>query len=246
MSNYARYRNWHMWIGLILLIPLSLMALTGFLWNHEKSLGLKKEEKEKGSYAATSMPNPSDRKPTVESSTILAQPGTWSSHAPAIDAALAEARREWGDEMELERIELKNEPMHGLVVKVKISEEAEVRPYEIIWAANTGRVVEKKGDPNAGTDWAKVVHDLHTGKIFSKKYGYFWSDSAALAILALGVTGVVLYCIPLLKKRAKQKKPPRAAVATQALASKAALKPLARETSSTAPAALALAEAEAT
>lgn len=93
-----------------------------------------------------------------------------------------------------------------MVVKVKAPEESEVRPYEIVWSATTGTVIEKKGDPQAGTDWAKIVHDLHTGKFFSRQYGFIWSDSSALAILALGVTGVVLYLIPVLKKRSKKRK----------------------------------------
>ncbi len=201
MSNYARYRDWHKWIGLILLIPMCVIATTGFLWNHEKTLGIKHEEKK-----MKTKPAPSSDAETGP--TLMAETGAWQTHSGAIDAALAEARREWGDAIALERIELKQEDGYGTVVKVKASEDADVRPYEIVWSATQGRVIEKKGDPKAGTDWAKIVHDLHTGKFFSRKYGFLWSDSSALAIVALGLTGLVLYLIPVLKKRAKRAKAP--------------------------------------
>ena len=106
---------------------------------------------------------------------------------------------------------------------MKASEDSPVRPYEIVWSAGAGRVLERKGDPKAGVDWAKVVHDLHTGKYFSRRYGFLWSDGGALAILALGVTGVVLYLIPVLKRRAKRKPPRRAAGASAASERQAAL-----------------------
>lgn len=197
MSNYARYRDWHMWIGLILLIPLSVIAITGFLWNHEKSLGLKYERESD---------SPSTQSPPDQSGTLVAETGTWTEHSNTIDAALAAAYREWGSNVPLERIELKNEPGIGIVVKVKAVETADVKPYEIVWSATSGTVIQKMGDPKSGPNWAKVVHDLHTGKFFSKEYGFLWSDSSAIAILALGVTGVVLYLIPVLKKRGKQRK----------------------------------------
>jgi hypothetical protein len=203
MSNYARYRDWHLWTGLILLIPMSVIATTGFLWNHEQSLGLKQDGQKAGRPHNGRVSDTTGRQSAPH---LVAVPGGWSDHATAIDAALAEAHREWGGKVGLERIELKDEPGYGLVVKVKAPEDAGVRPYEIVWSASDGRVIEKKGDPQAGTDWAKVVHDLHTGKFFSKSYGFLWSDSSALAILALAVTGLVLYLIPVLKKRAKRQR----------------------------------------
>jgi len=202
MSNYARYRDWHMWIGLILLLPMSVIAATGFLWNHEKTLGIKVEQPEKYHKQEPESP-PTNAGDAVA---LVSHPSAWQDHADVVTAALAEARNEWGSDVPLERIELKSEPGMGLVVKVKASEESDIRPYEIVWSANAGRIVERKGDPKAGTDWAKIVHDLHTGKFFSRQYGFLWSDSSALAILALGVTGVVLYAIPALKKRAKKQK----------------------------------------
>lgn len=199
MSNYARYRDWHSWIGLILMVPITVIAATGFLWNHERALGLKHEEHQKEMKSDSPLPV-EDRK--VD---FAAKPGAWSNHSADIDNAIAAARAQWGTEVDLERIELKREHDLGLVVKVKADEESDVRPYEIIWSVADARVIERKGDPKNGTDWAKIVHDLHTGKFFSKRYGFVWSDSGAMAIMALGLTGVVLYTIPVLKKRAKKK-----------------------------------------
>lgn len=201
MSNYARYRDWHMWIGLVLLIPLSVIATTGFLWNHEKSLGIKPEIGHERTHEKTSANNDA-------AASLVSSPGAWNAHSQSIDAALAAARQQWGQDVPLERIELKDEPGLGLVVKVKAPEESGVRPYEIVWSANSETILERKGDPQAGTDWAKVVHDLHTGKFFSKRFGFIWSDSSALAILALSFTGLILYLIPVLKKRAKRKSSP--------------------------------------
>jgi uncharacterized iron-regulated membrane protein len=212
MSNYARYRDWHLWIGLVLLVPLTVIATTGILWNHEKSLGLKREHRAqeyqpRGEYQEgrqLGLPAKRESLPQPESR-LVAAPGGWHDHAAAIDAALAAARDEWGPEVPLERIELRDEPRYGFVVKVKAREDAGRRPYEIVWSATTGAILEKKGDPQAGVDWAKVVHDLHTGKFFSKEYGFLWSDATGFAILALSVTGVVLYLIPVLKKREKRR-----------------------------------------
>jgi len=196
MSNYARYRDWHMVIGLVLLIPLSVIAATGLLWNHEEALGLKpKPEKSSENFASSD-----DFLP------FAASRDAWKDHSAAIESAISAAVEEWGEGVPLDRIELKQEPRLGLVVKVKAPESADVRPYEIVWSVRDRAVVEKKGDPRGGLDWAKVVHDLHTGRFFSKQFGFLWSDSGAVAILALGITGVVLYLIPVMKKRAKRRK----------------------------------------
>jgi len=196
MAAYVHYRNLHLWVGLILLIPVSIIALTGVLWNHEKTLGIKREYK-KPKHGPVSPAAP------VE---LTAASDSWRQHGAAVDAALAAGRAEWGENASLERIELRNEPGYGLLVKVKAPKEANVTPEEIVWSVAEGRVVERKGDREAGMDWAKVVHDLHTGKIFSDGFGFLWSDSGALAILFLGVTGVVLYLIPVFKKRAQRRR----------------------------------------
>jgi len=197
MSSYVKYRNLHLWTGLILLIPVSIIAVTGFLWNHEKTLGIKQVY---------------DAPPLVDKTAgmvaLTSASGSWNAHAAAVDAALEAGRAEWGDGAQLEKIELRSEPGYGILVKVKAPKDSDVMPEEITWSAAEQRVIERKGAMEAGTDWAKVVHDLHTGKIFSKGWGFLWSDSGAMAIMFLGVTGVVLYLIPVFKKRAQKRRNP--------------------------------------
>jgi|GEM_PF-2397740 len=219
MANYARWRDIHLWVGLILLLPVTVIAATGFLWNHEKSLGIKKEP----AAAQQKVKKPHGHQ---QPERVTAGLSADSSHAmehgamheslkagaraedylPALNAAIAASQETWGPETGYERIELRNEPGYGLVVKVKVPEDSGMVPEEIMWSVAEERVVMRRGDPKAGMDWAKLVHDLHTGKFFSRNYGYFWSDSGAIAILLLGGTGLVLYVLPFLKKRANRKK----------------------------------------
>lgn len=208
MSSYKSFRDIHLWVGLILLVPIGVIATTGFLWNHEKALGIKKEMKR--------------HKPVGEPvvNTLSAEPGLWQSHATAIDGALAMASSTWGAETPVERVELKHEPGYGLIVKVKATKESMAMPEEIVWSVQDGAVVDMHGDMAAGRDWAKLVHDLHTGKFFGDKFGFLWADSGAIALGALGLTGVVLYLIPIFKKRAKKSKAaiaPRKPVSASAL-----------------------------
>lgn len=203
MWNYAQFRNWRKWIGLLLLLPLCVIAATGFLWNHERRLGLTTNpvasKMSRDHHTAPHVPATA-----VAASPLTATPGTWQLQQTAIDAALTEAQDIWGDNTVLERIELKQEPALGLVVKIRAVDDANVRPYEITWSAEWACVLEQKGDPASGTDWAKLVHDLHTGKFLNRSFGFLWSDLSALALIVLSATGVVLYAIPFLKKRAKR------------------------------------------
>jgi hypothetical protein len=204
MPNYSTYRTFHLWMGLILLVPMSVIAATGILWNHEKTLGLKGKE----GYAEK--PEKAQRQrsqASAESPALTLGGNPWREQEGAVAAALAAARETWTADAPIERIELRNEPGLGPVVKVKIMESAGLEgPEEIVWSVAAAQIVERKGDPRDGMDWAKLVHDLHTGKFFSKNLGFLWSDSSALSILLLGITGVVLYVLPIFKKRANQKK----------------------------------------
>jgi hypothetical protein len=207
MSLYPKFRDVHLWVGLILLVPMGLIAATGVMLNHERLLGLKPqyEKKENGEKA--------EKKPkkSAEPVELTSRPNIWQTHSEQLNLALAEGAKIWGDAA-LERVELKNEMGHGLVVKIKVNHDyAGDGPEEIVWSVNEQAIVEKKGDPKAGMNWGKFVHDLHTGQVFSRSYGYFWSDVSGLAILALGLTGVVLYVIPLMKKMGKKKPAAKAA-----------------------------------
>jgi hypothetical protein len=208
MASYAKYRDIHLWTGLILLIPISVIATTGFLWNHEKSLGIKQTIKPK---AQAGHANPKQLKSAASTeSPLRLHSGLWQEQAATMDAAILVARETWGADVAIERIELKHEQELGLIVKMKVPENANLSPEEIVWSPDYG-IVETKGEKKgkgvkAETDWAKLVHDLHTGKFFSKNWGFLWSDSGALAIVCLSLTGVVLYVLPFLKKRHNRKK----------------------------------------
>jgi len=212
MSAYPKFRDVHLYVGLALLIPVALMSITGILWNHEKTLGLKpsltKPQKEKGPKHKEAMPE----KSSGESPLLTSKPGALASHEGAVNGALAAASEVWGGDMALERIEFRNEPGYGLVVKVKAEKGLRLSPDEIVWSVDAQQIVEKKGDMAGGTDWAKFVHDLHTGAIFNREYGFLWSDISAGAILLLSLTGIVLYSIPVWKKFQKKHAPKAKAV----------------------------------
>jgi hypothetical protein len=108
-------------------------------------------------------------------------------------------------------VELKFEPGLGMVVKVKARRESRAEPEELLWSLAEHRwAPHPDDDPRTagfgGIHWSKVVKDLHTGKFFSKSYGYWWSDASAASILVLSLTGVVLYAIPLIKKAGKKRR----------------------------------------
>jgi hypothetical protein len=215
MSLYPKFRDVHLWVGLILLIPMGAIAATGVMLNHERLLGLKpgyvkkdKKEGKEGDQGHDAMAQKEARrqksKAKAPRTELVAKQNAWQDHGEQINLAIAEGVKIWG-EAPLERLELKNEPGYGMVVKLKVDRSARTGPEEIVWSFAEQAVVEKKGDPKEGMSWHKVVHDLHTGQIFSHEYGYFWSDISGLAILLLGGTGVVLYVIPLVKKAGKKK-----------------------------------------
>jgi hypothetical protein len=142
-----------------------------------------------------------------DTSSFTSRPGGWHAYASDLDAALAAAGALWGD-VPLERIELKHEAQRGMVVKIKAAHDERTSDREIVWSVSQGAIVGGKGPPLTGKvpiDWQRLVHDLHTGKIFSHTYGYWWSDAAGVALVLLGMTGGVLYAIPLLKKRQKRR-----------------------------------------
>lgn len=201
MFTYARWRSWHKWAGLLLLAPVIVIAATGFLWNHEKSLGLKAMKMKGDEHAPRGKDN-------FHEAPLVIAPDAWRSHAANIDKALSACASEWGENAPLERIELKDEPGYGMVVKVKVSPRLDLdmdQPEEIVWSTARQTVVARKGIA-AERDWAELVHDLHTGKFFGKQYGFFWSDAGSVAIVFLGGSGVILFAVPLVKKRKNRKR----------------------------------------
>lgn len=237
MSLYPKFRDVHLWVGLILLIPMGLIALTGVFLNHEKLFVGKpemrgdKKKMEKKEMAA--MPSSEAQSTMVakslESLPLSLKDNPVQSHALAMEGALQAARETWGAEAALDRIELKQEGKETLIkVKVKYLSKKAEDPEEIVWSTASQQIAYTKGGAKDGFELKKFMHDLHTGAIFSKEYGFFWSDLSGIAILALGLTGVVLYVIPLMKKARKKpvaKGAPRSAAAILAAAKGATAAP---------------------
>jgi hypothetical protein len=244
MSAYPKFRDLHLYAGLLLGLPLVVIALTGVMLNHSGRLGLKPEARAKappsprpgqeaagpqgassfaasprsaepGSSPHTADPDRSSAAKDDGPHALVTRPGQWRDFGPALDAALAAAAQSWG-EVPLERIELKQEAQHGMVVKIKAARDAHATDREIVWSVAQGTILWRKGPPHSGDapiDWQRLVHDLHTGKFFSHTYGYWWSDAAGVALVLLGLTGGVLYAIPWLKKRQKRRPAPAPSLA---------------------------------
>lgn len=221
MSLYPKFRDVHLYVGLVLMLPVMIISATGIGLNHEKLLGLKRDlpKPKREKRDDREKPRPGDKykesaevhpvslgaaKPVEE--TLTPRQSLLTDNASAFDGALAAARETWGD-VPLDHIQLKDEPGYGLVIKIKVPERSNLKPEEIIYSVVSREVVAKRGEKGEGYPLHKIIHDLHTGKIFSKDYGVAWSDISAASILLLSMTGLVLYVIPLWKKRNKPKKP---------------------------------------
>ena len=230
MSLYPKFRDVHLYVGLALMIPLGIIAATGIGLNHEESLGLKQKGhvEKKGPKGKGEKAKPEDHGSPSSESQLAAPdsskksrgkpaddqfrsvPATTGPYSQGVDQALPAARHIWGRQVSLERIEVKYEKGLGMVAKVKAARSEKIEPDEVVWSITEGaRVIRPEDRPHEagvmGTNWAKVIKDLHTGKFFSKDNGYWWSDISAGAMLLLSLTGVVLYVIPLVKKRASRK-----------------------------------------
>lgn len=234
--KYATYKTFHNWLGLFLLLPIMLTSLTGILWMHEKTLGIKSEGEKpmKMSKAIGVVSGEEENSNAVAFALWTPDTMLAENNLQAMQLAISAAKEVWGDaNIELSRIELKDDERLGRIVKLVSKHESADLPHELSWSIAEESIVDRKGGPKlangqGGTDWAKVVHDLHTGKWFSANFGFLWSDLGALAILFLGITGVILYAMPIMKKRENRKK--------RSSASPPVARPALLESRSTAPA----------
>jgi hypothetical protein len=236
MPSYAKFKDFHLWAGLVLLIPMSVIAATGLLWNHEKTLGLKQDYQK---------PHKGQTDHAHTQPLLVSTPAVVREQQHSLEAALAASEKLWGKDTEIEKIELRNEPGLGLIVKVKLPERATAIPNEIFWSVAEQRIVARKGDPADGFDTAKLIHDLHTGMFFSDRFGFVWSDSGALAILFLGGTGLILYVLPGMKKRANRRRREAQTEAAMSLDVKSSKRPVSFRKSPVSDADLELTEAAA-
>jgi hypothetical protein len=174
-----KFRQWHSWGGLALSLFILVVAATGILLNHKETF-LNRGEPKKA---------PTGR--LTASTDLAALPVSFAR-------ALELAHGHFGD-VHLEKIELKDE-RGTLVYKVARGEGEEIRVD-----ARTGAVSSKYGlslDPGrpGSINWAKVVDDLHTGKLFGQP-GRLAVDLTAGTIIALTLTGIYLWAVPHLRKR---------------------------------------------
>jgi hypothetical protein len=124
------------------------------------------------------------------------------------ESVLARARAEWGD-IAIEKVELKDEG-RALHYLVKGDGQRELRGD-----ARTGTLTVKDGYATKtasrdgavearGTDWKKLFTDIHTGKVVGTA-GRLAVDAVALTLMVLTVTGIHLWMMPKLRRRAARR-----------------------------------------
>lgn len=174
----VQFRKWHGWGGAVLSLFILTVAVTGILLNHKDFF-----------FAGKVKEGPTG---------LLTSSTDFAAVPVSFDRALAISREHFGD-VPLEKIELKDE--RG-VLQYKI-----VRGHgeEIRVDANTGEATSKYGAKLNATgaskyNWAKIVDDFHTGKFFGLA-GTLLVDVTSGVIIALTLTGLYLWIVPLIRKR---------------------------------------------
>lgn len=182
-----------------------VLAVSGVLWLHRDALGLHPAKIEQPKAAAERGP-PGPALPLDS--------GDWRAHASAIDEAIAEAQRLWKRTPKLDRIELKHQPGHGVIVKVRAGKGEGVSPHEISYSAVHRAVVSLGSGPH----W---IERLHKGDLLvGPRWSFLWLDLSAVGMLVLVVSGLWIWWA---RPRAKTTGASReAAAATPASSSDAA------------------------
>lgn len=178
------FREWHSWGGLFLSAFILLVAVTGILLNHKH----------------TFFPGEGHSKAPAG---LLSTTTSIAALPIGFEAALERARAHYGD-VPLEKIELKDE-RGRLIYKVARGGGEEIRID-----AQTGAMASKYGlslDPDrpSSIHWAKLVDDLHTGKIFGL-LGKLTIDVTSGVLIALTLTGIYLWAVPWQRKRQSRKR----------------------------------------
>jgi hypothetical protein len=199
----VQFRKWHGWGGVFLSLFILTVAVTGILLNHKDFFfhGKKKDG------------------PTG----VLTSATDFTTLPISFDRALAISRGHFGD-VPLEKIELKDE-RGWLHYKV-----ARGHGQELRIDASTGETSSKYGVKLASGgktayNWAKIVDDLHTGKLFGLA-GTLSVDITSGVIIALTLSGLYLWTVPLLRKRRSKARqaanpvPARRVVSREALVDK--------------------------
>lgn len=180
MSVLRLWRKVHLWAGLLTAAPMVVLAVSGVLWLHRDSLGLHSAKIELPHSAAANK-------------SFVAQPpfdcDDWRIHLQAIDEAIAEAKRLWQKSPKLDRIELKHQPGHGIVVKVRAAKNEQLEPHEVIYSPGHRAVVSLR----AGSKW---IEQLHKGDLlFGPRWSFLWLDLSAAGMLIVVITGLWIWWV---------------------------------------------------
>lgn len=194
------FRKYHGWFGAGLAVFFIIVCITGLYLNH-KDLFEGKHEKPMAAAAP---------KPPLTAASDLAS--LKISH----QQALALAARHWGADAALEHIQLKSE--HGsLVYKIKTPREPGPERELIVDAATGDALLRDKSGyqqrhlaaedaaARSSIDWGRLMNDLHTGKFFGGWIGKLLVDLTSITLLALTLSGVYLWWIPIYRKQKSAK-----------------------------------------
>lgn len=180
--NRARFwRRVHLWFGLATAVPMVVLAVSGVLWLHRDSLGLRSVKVERA--------DPSPGGTGLRASAQPLSAAGWRDHAAAIDEALAQAERLWRKAPQLDRIELKHQPGLGVIVKVRAAKGEHVAPPEVVYSTVERAVVSL----GAGPHW---VERLHKGDLFfGPRWAFLWLDLSAAGMLIVVISGLWIWRI---------------------------------------------------
>ncbi len=196
MSALRVWRRVHLWVGLMTAVPTVVLAVSGVLWLHRDALGLHKKNVE------PPKPFPSASVEQVSAPRLTA--AGWRDHAAAIDEAIAAAEALWLASPQLDRIELKQQPGHGVIIKIRAVKGAGVSPHEICYSVVHRAVVSLGSGPN----W---IEQLHKGDLFfGSRWSFLWLDLSAAGMLVVVISGLWIWWRRPRAKQGASKSPPLA------------------------------------
>lgn len=176
------FRKYHTWLGVGLTGFIVLIAATGIYLNHKVTFN-----------AVLPLPAKPAGPPLLTTATDPA------ALPVGVAAALAAARDRYGD-VPVEKVELKAEGGRLAVLVKTAAGELAVVPGPDGPAAMPADEYEAAERQARGTNWGKIIKDLHTGKVAGLA-GKLTADFTAVVLAALCATGVYLWAVPLLRKR---------------------------------------------
>ena len=209
---YKVLAKYHGYMGLAFGILIISAGITGIFLNHEDFiLGLFEPDiaEEQAEEDETEADEPED-------TSLLETSGLPETKVTFVEA-LSVASETFGEDVPLEKIELKDEGGR-LIYKVKTNKHL-VKERELIINAYTGEATHRdKGeyflnrvnasgeDEFAGIEWGELLLDIHTGEFFGGFRGQLLIDVAALAMIFLTGSGIYIWIKPRRKRKARASK----------------------------------------